>query len=455
MDARYKIAEAMMRGVGQPMAAFPDQRQDADMSLRGMASDLYQADQRRAQDYRAGISDALMQSWPAELAKSAYGAVTLPGDVYAGKVNPMSDEAVGRAAEFAGLLTLGAGGIPAGKNEMRMGIKAYHGSPHDFDRFDMSKIGTGEGAQAYGHGLYFAGDEGVARSYREGLSKIAGKTKAPLIDGMEAPKFSNTAALKGLENEAEAARLYWDFVKSQPPGSGKSYDALNFGKIKNNELFDAFVENVKSQKAQSPQHGEYYDGILRGSEGVRPRLTDQPIAGRMYEVELNTTPDRLLDWDAPLAQQPDIVRRLTKEAYHGDPSPRLTGKDILEQVFTQVGPARRSEAMREAGIDGIKYLDAGSRVYDATADGMIKNFGSREKALEVAQKRLSDSHYSDRAKWEKTVKSLSAPETRNYVMFDDKLVQILRKYGVATAAALPAAALAELGMSREEAKRSF
>ena len=36
------------------------------------------------------------------------------------------------------------------------GIRAYHGSPHDFDKFDLSKIGTGEGAQAYGHGLYFA-----------------------------------------------------------------------------------------------------------------------------------------------------------------------------------------------------------------------------------------------------------------------------------------------------------
>jgi hypothetical protein len=29
---------------------------------------------------------------------------------------------------------------------------AYHGTPHEFDQFDMSKIGTGEGAQAYGHG---------------------------------------------------------------------------------------------------------------------------------------------------------------------------------------------------------------------------------------------------------------------------------------------------------------
>ena len=28
-------------------------------------------------------------------------------------------------------------------------IKAYHGSPHDFDEFSTESIGTGEGAQAY------------------------------------------------------------------------------------------------------------------------------------------------------------------------------------------------------------------------------------------------------------------------------------------------------------------
>ena len=32
-------------------------------------------------------------------------------------------------------------------------IKAYHGTSHSFDKFDMSKIGTGEGAQAYGLSL--------------------------------------------------------------------------------------------------------------------------------------------------------------------------------------------------------------------------------------------------------------------------------------------------------------
>ena len=50
------------------------------------------------------------------------------------------------------------------------GLRLYHGSPHDFDKFSMDKIGTGEGAQAYGHGLYFAENEGVARNYRDNLS---------------------------------------------------------------------------------------------------------------------------------------------------------------------------------------------------------------------------------------------------------------------------------------------
>ncbi len=50
---------------------------------------------------------------------------------------------------------------------------AYHGSPYDFERFTTEKIGAGEGAQAYGWGLYFAGRKEVADYYRHAL---AGKT---------------------------------------------------------------------------------------------------------------------------------------------------------------------------------------------------------------------------------------------------------------------------------------
>jgi len=56
-------------------------------------------------------------------------------------------------------------------------IKAYHGSPHKFDKFDMSKIGSGEGFQSYGHGLYFAESPNVSLSVTESAYEIP-KTSA-------------------------------------------------------------------------------------------------------------------------------------------------------------------------------------------------------------------------------------------------------------------------------------
>jgi hypothetical protein len=50
----------------------------------------------------------------------------------------------------------------------------WHGSPHKFDKFDSSKIGTGEGAQAYGHGLYLAESPDVAKSYQTTLTMDRG-----------------------------------------------------------------------------------------------------------------------------------------------------------------------------------------------------------------------------------------------------------------------------------------
>ena len=47
----------------------------------------------------------------------------------------------------------------------------WHGSPHKFDKFDSSKIGTGEGAQAYGHGLYLAESDKVAGEYANMFAK--------------------------------------------------------------------------------------------------------------------------------------------------------------------------------------------------------------------------------------------------------------------------------------------
>jgi hypothetical protein len=60
--------------------------------------------------------------------------------------------------------------IPASLRALNS-ITAWHGSPHRFDRFDMTRIGSGEGAQSFGHGLYFAEKRGIGRRYRDVLAQ--------------------------------------------------------------------------------------------------------------------------------------------------------------------------------------------------------------------------------------------------------------------------------------------
>ena len=72
--------------------------------------------------------------------------------------------ATANAAKIAkGLLQVEANAMKPATMNKETGAIVWHGSPHKFDKFDSSKIGTGEGAQAYGHGLYFAEAPDVAR----------------------------------------------------------------------------------------------------------------------------------------------------------------------------------------------------------------------------------------------------------------------------------------------------
>ena len=89
-----------------------------------------------------------------------------------------------------------------------LAVKAYHGTPHKVDRFSTSKIDTGEGAQAYGWGLYFAESKSVAESYKEAgvdirLRGLSPESKAFL--GVEEP---NLYTVELLPDEDEF--LDWD-----------------------------------------------------------------------------------------------------------------------------------------------------------------------------------------------------------------------------------------------------
>jgi len=130
-------------------------------------------------DYGA-MAQRLMETWPVRAARGAFDAIMLPGQVASGQLatqpsqpgmwsdedearSQMTQRGIGnRAADLAGLITGGSYAAPAMQNATGMGIRAYHGSPHDFDRFDLAKAGTTTDSGQLGRGLYFSTDPQVA-----------------------------------------------------------------------------------------------------------------------------------------------------------------------------------------------------------------------------------------------------------------------------------------------------
>lgn len=260
------------------------------------------------------------------------------------RLNPLAAEMLDKGGLLANFLGPGVKLPPVAPKPA--GIRAYHGSPHDFDRFDLSKIGTGEGAQAYGRGLYFAESEGVARSYRDNVKDMG------RVDAIN-------------QRLTELAR---EMTKLEKPGQYRQY-----------------------REPRGYELAAEYDRLMN------EKLSPPP--GKMYEVNIKADPEQFLDWDKPLSQQPEaraIFDRLrvdtTPETPHDNPAVnniraalaranmrRDDWQDALKRPETV-------QALRDAGIPGIKYLDQGSR---AAGQG-----------------------------------------SRNYVVFDDKLIEILRKYGL-------------------------
>jgi hypothetical protein len=346
-----------------------------------------------------------------QVAKDVLSALMLPGDVYQGNVpaygadGRTSPQMIEGAANLGGMITVGAGAIPAEANSLRMGIKAYHGSPHDFDRFDMSKIGTGEGAQAYGHGLYFAEAEDVAKAYRDNLSKN-----------------------KNIDGAMQAA---WD-------KAAKLADALKDPSLA--------VGSPEFKSAQSAYMKAVYE-----ANSIAP---SNP--GRMYEVNIDANPDDFLDWDKPLSEQgPRVQQALNplldeyvrpsdfKVDFERGPIPvadrhgghtkpdkfMVSLKDPNGQVGYVGFGDNRDDAMKDA-LAGIMPT-TGARAYERLARGFDKSpaqmwgIGSGATSQALKEQGIPGIKYLDAG-------SRGAGDgSRNYVVFDDKLISIVKKYGVA------------------------
>jgi hypothetical protein len=309
------------------------------------------------------------------LTKPAQGVAGLLGES-AGLALPIF--AAAKAPQIASMINQGvsnytnAAPMFAGPGNAQRGSVVWHGSPYKFDTFDASKIGTGEGAQAYGHGLYLADSPAVSESYIN-----AGRS--------DLEKFNPT-------DEARSA-----FRKAYPSGRAQ------FGQL------HGVSENSLATWLNSK--GALGDEVRAAvPEELKAAYAGSERAGNLYKVDL---PDehiaKMLDWDKPLSQQVPEVQQLFPTTVEGKrplmqqarslrnqgnaaPTeaelaafmrqasvvsarhnflPEETGADVYRRLHNTLGgsfggnaneaSAEISSYLRQQGIPGIRYLDQGSR----------------------------------------------------------------------------------------------
>lgn len=303
----------------------------------------------------------------------------------ASTVQPMA--AVGKAAAREGLGALkratdveavrryisssGAPGTP---------MVVWHGTPHKFEKFDASKIGTGEGAQAYGHGLYLAESPGVAKSYAKNVTDAKGFWSGP------APKPGSI--------DKKIADEFVGWIRGG-------------GDIPTRSGFKEYLRYIY----EADREPGINEAIKRTSELFNNGTLVLNPKGNLYKVDL---PDekiaRMLDWDKPLSQQPigsrmSVVKNelpafsdekwlvnigdTTINAYKTKREAAAalesaTGQDLWKALDAS-GARAGTERLRQQGIPGIRYLDQASRAAGQGTSNFVV-FPGEEEWLKILER---------------------------------------------------------------------
>ena len=206
-------------------------------------------------------------------------------------------------------------------------IRAYHGSRYSFDRFEISDqtIGTGEGTQSRGYGLYFADRQGLAEFYQN-------------LDRVKSPEDFAGQVLAENGGNVGAARAYLK------------------GEIRT-------LENTRTLRDFAKSYKDALKALDRGKATPADKLQRY-----LYEVNLTLTPgEDVLDLDIAIADQTPAVREKFAEAWASlsdEPlNMQATGFDLIQMDGRSKA---MSEAMLAAGLKGVQFFDAASR---ARGDG--------------------------------------------------------------------------------------
>lgn len=225
--------------------------------------------------------------------------------------------------------------------------KAYHGSPYTFDHFDLGAIGTGEGNQAHGWGLYFAQDKKIAENYKD----ILGANSGEVITGKTKYKINED----GDWYDENTGNIIDDIT----PLSMALTEVLETGN--SNKAIEHLQEFIKSKEGKTAQ--TVISQVKRAKEAIK-LLKKNEFAGHeqktAFEVEIPED-NELIDEFKNINEQPRKVQAAIRKAwkeigYKPSALQYMSGREFYKQLASELGGEKAaSEKLNSFGVKGITY----------------------------------------------------------------------------------------------------
>ena len=280
---------------------------------------------------------------------------------------------------------------------------AWHGSPHDFDEFDLGAIGSGEGNQVHGWGLYFAKDKKVSDLYRRELSLIHDVDKGTLFK-VDVPDT------KTMIDEQQSLNI---LSKETKQNLNAAINALPeqekevfINEYTNSPLFNHYA------KKEIDELGSKFDQL-----DDEYRLLKDEYLDKFLKEDLNTITQRNLN---RLSEKYNIDLKALKE----NPD---SIKDIKNQLDTMW-----FNAFKETGMAGKKYREVYWGKYKNDFSTLLNDGGINGRDFYMAlSKALGGAKQASEHLNEYGIKGITyigAQDGRCYVVFDDKAIKVIEKY---------------------------
>lgn len=327
--------------------------------------------------------------------------------------------------------------------------KVWHGTPHDFDQFDHSKMGSGEGFQVYGWGTYLTETKGVAEGYRDKLSrKHFGeqalsdpmKLRKEVLDEVKPGPLARDHIAKAIQGSSQPTAV----LKRRGDYLEKSMDDLV---IQNSQMLRA-IEDLRERGGflNSRREKKLLSKIsdnLKTSKTLREEANDlyraidvlnekSPKKGKLYEVEIPD--DGWLLWDRPLSEQPQVKAAFESAGYtivNREGYERMTDQaEIAYQRYRDAVEEKgiRSPEARQARLDHATILQRQKEAIVERGDaGDVYNdlswrIGQKETSELLANAGIVGNKYLD------GYSRYKGEGSYNYVVFDEKNAPIVNKY---------------------------